>query len=115
MNQSEVVQWLQDLNDHEFTTLFYEAVAGRSAVDELERNYLQSHYVLARATRMREDDDRWSTPEIELIALHDEAEYPEGWQDNIPPYQGAYCCEHEVVTWAKHFVCPACGSRGMAT
>jgi hypothetical protein len=115
MNRSEVVSWMRSLADKQFVELFYESVEGRSIYHELERSHLEQHFVLASATRALGDDDQWEEWEIELVAKHDDQEYPEGWSDDVPICQSGHYCGHETVSWAKHLICPACGEKGYGT
>ena len=105
--QTAVVQYLRSLADKELAELFYEVARGRRTSDTAEE---KRHLVLAEVAQ---EGETWS---LEVIALADPAEYAE-WLAGSPVCQSGVCgdCGTQVRSWAKHMICPVCGSKAYGT
>jgi len=55
--------------------------------------------------------------DVSLVALDDPDEYPDGWAKDAPLCQYATCneCGWDMVSWAKHALCPVCGEKVYCT
>lgn len=97
--------WLAGLTDKAFAEFFYEAVRGRKTCDDF------GHFVLADGIVM---DGKWF---VDLIAVHDPEEYQGPWADDSPICQESECdvCGSRTRSWAKHALCPVCGTKVYGT
>jgi hypothetical protein len=102
--RESAVQYLRTLTDKELAEVFYAAVRDRPSSDIPAAN---RHFVLADASV---EGERWS---LDVIALEDPAAYPNGWAGDPPVCQWGKCqgCGSQVRSWAKHMLCPICGSK----
>lgn len=99
------LHWLGTLTDKQFAEFFYEAVRERNTSDQKEWN---GHFVLADTERVT--NFSWS---LACIALPDPTAYAERWGDDAAICQSGTCmgCDTEVRSWAKHAICPICGTK----
>lgn len=110
MEKAEVAEWLSSLTDKQFAEFFCESLASRHLY-EGERGHLESHLVLANASRTLDDDGvAWGEWELELICPAEEAR-----ADDAPVCQFGEHCSLGTASWAKHSVCPVCGGDGCGT
>ena len=72
MDSEKAASWLNSLSDKEFVDFFYSSIASRH-VYPLERGYLDSHLVLANATRDREGPDSFGHWQLQLLCPTSEA------------------------------------------
>ncbi len=110
MDKAEVAAWLNALTDKQFVEFFYESLAGRHLYS-LEREYLDSHLVLANACREMDAEDQWGSWRLELLCPT-----PDGdWVDDAPVCQFGEHCGVDTASWAKNSVCPVCGGHVYGT
>lgn len=107
-SQTAVVQYLRSLADKELAEVFYEVLRCRTTSDTAEG---KGHFVLADVVQ---EGETWS---LEVVALADPAEYAKGWLAGAPVCQSGVCsdCGTKVRSWAKHMICPVCGSKAYGT
>jgi hypothetical protein len=109
VNKHELIDQLRGLTDKQFVEFFYAAAAGRDVY--AEEPATRSRLVLAAAVQ-GQDNQGWSAPQIQLLALPDA---PEQWADDVPICQYSKSCGHEVASWAKGMRCPACHEKVYGT
>jgi len=102
---SQVLDWVAGMTEKQFVEFFYRAVrAQRSRHSDEE----EARFVLADGS-----DGEQPT----FIALHDDEQYPSGFADDAPLCQFGTCdeCGADVLSVAKHALCPLCGARVYCT
>lgn len=109
MDSEKAASWLNSLSDKEFVDFFYSSIASRH-IYPLERGYLDSHLVLANATRDREGSDSFGHWQLQLLCPTSEA-----WVHDAPICQFGWHCNVETASWAKHSTCPVCGENVYGT
>ena len=115
MKDIQVKEYLGKLTNKQLVE-FLDTVLNERRCDEgLESSYLQAHWCLAQASRMKDDDDvNWEQWEVELLSLHGPNEYEKGWHDDSPICQ--FCeCGTKQIGWAKRIICPVCANEVYAT
>jgi hypothetical protein len=110
MDKTVVAAWLNSLTDQQFITFFYESLSSRH-LHEPEREFTQSHLVLANASRMKDENDGWEPWQLEVLCPTP----GEAWVDDAPVCQYGSHCGVVTASWAKRSVCPICGGEVYGT
>ena len=106
MDRANISAWISSLTDKQFIEFFYQSLASRHLF-ESERGYIDSHLVLANASRyLDEDGVTWGEWEVELLCPADEA-----WVADAPVCQFGEHCSLRTASWAKRSICPVCGGN----
>jgi hypothetical protein len=102
----EILNWVQELTDKQLVEFFYEAVQGRKISGE--NDDFRKHFVLAIATsREIKELSSWSSWKLYTLGLADN----QSWVDDAIICQHGYCCNHDVISWAKNAICPICEGK----
>ena len=121
MNREQVALWLEGLTDKQFVEFFYEHLSSRHLYN-MEREYMDSHLVLANAVRSLEDPDlddqdhwgpdpdRWGPWRLQLLCP-----VPQNWVDHAPVCEFGKHGGFETASWAKRSTCPICGKEVYGT
>lgn len=109
MTREEIINYFKKLEDKEFIELFYESVKTRS-FHKGEASYLQSHLILAEASRMKGDNGDWEGWEVEVVAQQDFKKSLKRYIEQIEIAQGGTCfsCQANLTSWAKDAICSVC-------
>lgn len=108
MDLNAIATQLNSLTDKQFIEFFYRSLAARNIYGS-EYAYIESHLVLASATRMQSIDE-WGPWEMEMLCTT-----PDAWVDDAPVCQQGAHCGVETISWAKRSVCPMCGGEVLGT
>jgi hypothetical protein len=104
-----VRSWLAERSDKELVELFNEVL-------ETRRQGLpsQAEERLIVAQVAPSGPGAW---DLLAVAPDDADEYPQGWASDAPLCQYATCpeCGWDLVSWAKHALCPVCGEKCYCT
>jgi hypothetical protein len=94
------LQWLAGLTDKAFAEFFYKAVRSR-------KTDARGHFVLADADVSA---GRWH---VDYVAQPAVEHYDGPWVDDALICQWGQCdsCGSPTRSWAKHAICPVCGSK----
>lgn len=110
MDAEKVATWMNALTDKEFVEFFYTKLSARH-IYSLDQSYLDSHLVLANATRLRAES---AAPELWSLELLCPAA-DKDWVSDSPICQFGHCCDVQTSSWAKASICPVCGGQVYGT
>jgi hypothetical protein len=110
MDAEKVAAWMNALTDKEFVEFFYAKLSVRHIYD-LDRSYLDSHLVLANATRVRAESGEPEPWSLQLLCPTPDKD----WVSDSPICQFGHCCGIQTSSWAKDSTCPVCGGEVYGT
>lgn len=106
MDAEKVAAWINALTDKEFVEFFYSKLSARN-IYSLDQSYLDSHLVLANASRVRPESGAQEPWNLELLC----ATPDKYWASDSPICQFGHCCGIQNSSWAKDSTCPVCGGE----
>lgn len=110
MDRDQAAAWLNSLTDNQFVEFFYKYLASRH-LSEMERSYIDSHLVLANATRSLDDDgETWGEWSLELVCP---TQHP--MVDDTSICEFGQHCGMGTMSASKHSICPICGGEVYGT